>query len=168
MSFRSLSIRPVPGAASRCIRLIEPRPNSCFHSFRRLLSDAARSRHDRPFRMAVVGSGPAGFYTSYRVMSLINDAKVDMYEALPVPFGLVRFGVAPDHPEVKVCQSVAYSLILFLLCMYGRTSCFTFPSLTCKRRTARTNSQKSPPPPTSPSSATSQSATRPRTQTANP
>lgn len=53
--------------------------------------------------MAVVGSGPAGFYTAYRVMSLIEGAKVDMYEALPVPFGLVRFGVAPDHPEVKVC-----------------------------------------------------------------
>ncbi|KAJ4389885.1 NADPH-adrenodoxin reductase [Gnomoniopsis smithogilvyi] len=54
--------------------------------------------------MAVVGSGPAGFYTSYRVMSLINNAKIDMYEALPVPFGLVRFGVAPDHPEVKNCE----------------------------------------------------------------
>lgn len=52
--------------------------------------------------MAVVGSGPAGFYTAYRVMSKIEKAKVDMYEALPVPFGLVRFGVAPDHPEVKV------------------------------------------------------------------
>ncbi len=35
-------------------------------------------------------------------MSKIKDIKVDMYEALPVPFGLVRFGVAPDHPEVKV------------------------------------------------------------------
>lgn len=57
---------------------------------------------DRPFRMAVVGSGPAGFYTAYRVMSWIKKAKVDMFEALPVPFGLVRFGVAPDHPEVKV------------------------------------------------------------------
>lgn len=54
--------------------------------------------------MAVVGSGPAGFYTAYRVMSLIDRAEVDMYEALPVPFGLVRFGVAPDHPEVKNCQ----------------------------------------------------------------
>lgn len=54
--------------------------------------------------MAVVGSGPAGFYTAYRVMSKIPRAKVDMYEALPVPFGLVRFGVAPDHPEVKNCQ----------------------------------------------------------------
>jgi len=54
-----------------------------------------------PMRMAVVGSGPAGFYTAYRVMAKLG-AKVDMYEALPVPFGLVRFGVAPDHPEVKV------------------------------------------------------------------
>lgn len=52
--------------------------------------------------MAIVGSGPAGFYTAYRVMSKIPGAKVDMYEALPVPFGLVRHGVAPDHPEVKV------------------------------------------------------------------
>ncbi|CAM1511105.1 Fc.00g086180.m01.CDS01 [Cosmosporella sp. VM-42] len=54
--------------------------------------------------MAVVGSGPAGFYTSYRVMSKIPGARVDMYESLPVPFGLVRHGVAPDHPEVKNCQ----------------------------------------------------------------
>ena len=61
----------------------------------------------RPFRMAVVGSGPAGFYTAYRVMSKVQSAKVDMYEALPVPFGLVRFGVAPDHPEVKVRPSPA-------------------------------------------------------------
>lgn len=56
----------------------------------------------RPFRLAVIGSGPAGFYTAYKVMAKIEDAKVDMYEHLPVPFGLVRFGVAPDHPEVKV------------------------------------------------------------------
>lgn len=52
--------------------------------------------------MAVIGSGPAGFYTAYRVMTRVKGAKVDMYEQLPVPFGLVRFGVAPDHPEVKV------------------------------------------------------------------
>lgn len=69
---------------------------------------SSRSRYStsnaatRPFRMAVVGSGPAGFYTAYRVMTKVRSAKVDMYEALPVPFGLVRFGVAPDHPEVKV------------------------------------------------------------------
>ena len=51
--------------------------------------------------MAVIGSGPAGFYTAYKVMSKIENSVVDMYEHLPVPFGLVRFGVAPDHPEVK-------------------------------------------------------------------
>jgi len=54
--------------------------------------------------MAVIGSGPAGFYTAYRVLNKLPDAIVDMYEALPVPYGLVRFGVAPDHPEVKVCD----------------------------------------------------------------
>ena len=52
--------------------------------------------------MAVIGSGPAGFYTAYKVMSSIENTTIDMYESLPVPFGLVRFGVAPDHPEVKV------------------------------------------------------------------
>lgn len=64
--------------------------------------------------MAVVGSGPAGFYTAYRVMSLIDRAKVDMYEALPVPFGLVRFGVAPDHPEVKVFSVFPFSFSPFV------------------------------------------------------
>ena len=54
--------------------------------------------------MAVIGSGPAGFYTSYKVLSKIENGTVDMYEHLPVPYGLVRFGVAPDHPEVKVCE----------------------------------------------------------------
>lgn len=64
----------------------------------------------RPFRMAVIGSGPAGFYTAYRVMSKIDNAVVDMYESLPVPFGLVRFGVSPDHPEVKVSyQPLSFS-----------------------------------------------------------
>ncbi|WEW57192.1 NADPH-adrenodoxin reductase [Emydomyces testavorans] len=52
----------------------------------------------------VIGSGPAGFYASYRLISKVENACVDMYEHLPVPFGLVRYGVAPDHPEVKNCQ----------------------------------------------------------------
>jgi adrenodoxin-NADP+ reductase len=58
----------------------------------------------RPLRIAIIGSGPAGFYTAYRLMNKVQDAVVDMYEQLPVPYGLVRFGVAPDHPEVKNCQ----------------------------------------------------------------
>jgi adrenodoxin-NADP+ reductase len=37
-------------------------------------------------------------------MNKVQDAVVDMYEQLPVPYGLVRFGVAPDHPEVKNCE----------------------------------------------------------------
>lgn len=55
-------------------------------------------------RIAIIGSGPAGFYTAYRLMSKVQEAVVDMYEQLPVPYGLVRFGVAPDHPDVKNCQ----------------------------------------------------------------
>lgn len=60
------------------------------------------SGRTRGLRLAVIGAGPAGFYTAYRVMSRLLDARVDMYESLPVPYGLVRYGVAPDHPEVKV------------------------------------------------------------------
>ncbi|XP_010156844.1 PREDICTED: NADPH:adrenodoxin oxidoreductase, mitochondrial [Eurypyga helias] len=52
-------------------------------------------------RVCVVGSGPAGFYTAQHILKHHGGARVDIYEKLPVPFGLVRFGVAPDHPEVK-------------------------------------------------------------------
>lgn len=72
--------------------------------------------------MAIVGSGPAGFYTAYKVMSSIENATVDMYESLPVPFGLVRFGVAPDHPEVKVecfitimCSSFPFDFLVLVV-----------------------------------------------------
>ncbi|XP_076456648.1 NADPH:adrenodoxin oxidoreductase, mitochondrial-like [Babylonia areolata] len=58
--------------------------------------------HDAP-QVAIVGSGPAGFYTAQQLIKGHPTLKVDMYEKLPVPFGLVRFGVAPDHPEVKNC-----------------------------------------------------------------
>ncbi|KAF7723986.1 hypothetical protein EC973_001446 [Apophysomyces ossiformis] len=58
-----------------------------------------------PFRLAVVGSGPAGFYTSHRLLKECPDVAIDMYDSLPVPHGLVRFGVAPDHPEVKNVMS---------------------------------------------------------------
>lgn len=52
-------------------------------------------------QVCVVGSGPAGFYTAQHLLKARQDIQVDLYERLPVPFGLVRFGVAPDHPEVK-------------------------------------------------------------------
>lgn len=72
-------------------------------------SFASHHGRTRPLRLGVIGSGPAGFYSAYRVMQKIPDARVDMYEQLPVPFGLVRYGVAPDHPEVKV--GIHYSLL---------------------------------------------------------
>ncbi|XP_069808548.1 NADPH:adrenodoxin oxidoreductase, mitochondrial isoform X2 [Dendropsophus ebraccatus] len=52
-------------------------------------------------QICIVGSGPAGFYTAQHLLKHNKQAVVDIYEKLPVPFGLVRFGVAPDHPEVK-------------------------------------------------------------------
>ncbi|XP_029456455.1 NADPH:adrenodoxin oxidoreductase, mitochondrial isoform X3 [Rhinatrema bivittatum] len=51
--------------------------------------------------VCIVGSGPAGFYTAQHLLKHHKQVQVDIYEKLPVPFGLVRFGVAPDHPEVK-------------------------------------------------------------------
>ena len=56
---------------------------------------------DRPLRVAVVGSGPAGFYAAAALLSAAQPAEVDMFERLPTPWGLVRLGVAPDHPKLK-------------------------------------------------------------------
>ncbi|OMH81706.1 NADPH:adrenodoxin oxidoreductase, mitochondrial [Zancudomyces culisetae] len=51
--------------------------------------------------VAVVGSGPAGYYTALKLLENKDIFGVDIFEKMPVPFGLVRYGVAPDHPEVK-------------------------------------------------------------------
>lgn len=52
-------------------------------------------------RIAIVGSGPSGTYTALALCEAIEDIRVDVYEQLPVPFGLVRYGVAPDHQKIK-------------------------------------------------------------------
>jgi ferredoxin/flavodoxin---NADP+ reductase len=52
-------------------------------------------------RVAVVGSGPAGFYAAGALLSADPPLEVDMIERLPTPWGLVRLGVAPDHPKLK-------------------------------------------------------------------
>jgi ferredoxin--NADP+ reductase len=54
-----------------------------------------------PLRVAVVGSGPAGFYAAGALLSADTPVEVDMIERLPTPWGLVRLGVAPDHPKIK-------------------------------------------------------------------
>ncbi|WOO82169.1 NADPH:adrenodoxin oxidoreductase, mitochondrial [Vanrija pseudolonga] len=64
-----------------------------------------------PLKVAVIGSGPSGFYAASRILAQLPPTSehgqattVDMYERLPTPYGLARYGVAPDHPEVKNCQ----------------------------------------------------------------
>ena len=52
-------------------------------------------------RVAVVGAGPAGIYASDILSKSGLDVKIDLIERLPAPFGLVRYGVAPDHPRIK-------------------------------------------------------------------
>uniref|UniRef100_A0A4W2CK07 NADPH:adrenodoxin oxidoreductase, mitochondrial n=1 Tax=Bos indicus x Bos taurus TaxID=30522 RepID=A0A4W2CK07_BOBOX len=59
------------------------------------------SAQEQTPQICVVGSGPAGFYTAQHLLKHHSRAHVDIYEKQLVPFGLVRFGVAPDHPEVK-------------------------------------------------------------------
>ena len=57
---------------------------------------------DNPLRVAVIGSGPAAFFVVEHLLARDGlHVLVDMYERLPTPFGLVRFGVAPDHQKIK-------------------------------------------------------------------
>lgn len=67
------------------------------HGLRRCYSTLNRAAPS----ICIVGSGPGGFYTAQRLLKLVPEVKIDILERLPVPYGLVRFGVAPDHPEVK-------------------------------------------------------------------
>ena len=57
-------------------------------------------------RLAVVGSGPAGFYAAAHLLAADPAIEVDLLERLPTPWGLVRHGVAPDHPEIKAVSRV--------------------------------------------------------------
>ncbi|MHB8647544.1 MAG: FAD-dependent oxidoreductase [Thermomicrobiales bacterium] len=62
---------------------------------------------DRPLRVAVIGSGPAGLYAAEALIKQSeNPVSVDVFDRLPVPYGLVRYGVAPDHYKIKSVISV--------------------------------------------------------------
>lgn len=53
-------------------------------------------------RIAIVGAGPTGFFLAKSLLDRADDSwRVDLFEKTPFPFGLVRFGVAPDHPKIK-------------------------------------------------------------------
>ena len=60
-----------------------------------------------PLRVAIIGSGPTGFYTAEHLFSQKDlVAEVDMFDRLPTPYGLVRLGVAPDHQKIKSVTKV--------------------------------------------------------------
>lgn len=56
---------------------------------------------DCPLRVAIVGSGPSGFYAADALFKSGRSVTVDMFDRLPTPYGLVRLGVAPDHQKIK-------------------------------------------------------------------
>ena len=66
------------------------------------MSPSQASPRSRPARVAIVGSGPSGFYTAAALFKQ-NDlpVEVDFFDRLPTPYGLVRGGVAPDHQNIK-------------------------------------------------------------------
>ncbi|WP_026917524.1 FAD-dependent oxidoreductase [Gordonia shandongensis] len=63
------------------------------------------SDNSRPLRVAIVGAGPAGIYCADALMksetAAARGVSIDLYERMPAPFGLIRYGVAPDHPRIK-------------------------------------------------------------------
>jgi ferredoxin--NADP+ reductase len=68
----------------------------------------------RPYHVAIVGSGPSGYFAAASLLKFADstdgsdapkDVRVDMLEMLPTPWGLVRSGVAPDHPKIKTIST---------------------------------------------------------------
>src|SRR5699024_5806229 len=65
------------------------------------------SSSQQPFRLAVIGSGPAGVYAAETLLKTKQvkngelEVSIDLFDRFPTPFGLIRYGVAPDHPRIK-------------------------------------------------------------------
>ncbi|KJE91862.1 ferrodoxin-NADP(+) reductase [Capsaspora owczarzaki ATCC 30864] len=112
MTLRSVST--LNRACASVVASVRPQPATEHHR-RRLASSLAThlaSRRAEPqqhqqqqtpakYSIAIVGGGPAGFYVAHHLLKHRQDITVDIFERLRMPFGLVRYGVAPDHPEVK-------------------------------------------------------------------
>lgn len=62
-------------------------------------------KSDKEYRFAIIGCGPAGFYCAKQILKNVRNVRVDIYDRNPHPFGLVRTGVAPDHPEMKKIEN---------------------------------------------------------------
>nr|WP_223875247.1 FAD-dependent oxidoreductase [Nanchangia anserum] len=61
--------------------------------------------------VAVIGAGPAGIYAADILSKSGVDVAIDLYERLPAPYGLVRYGVAPDHPRIKTIIDALYKIL---------------------------------------------------------
>ena len=62
-------------------------------------------------RVAIVGAGPAGIYAADILLGLLPAATVDLFEKLPAPYGLVRYGVAPDHPRIRKITDALHEVL---------------------------------------------------------
>jgi NADPH-dependent glutamate synthase beta subunit-like oxidoreductase len=61
------------------------------------------------YRIAIVGAGPAGYFSAQALQNSQDEERtfaIDLFERLPTPWGLVRSGVAPDHPKIKTVAKV--------------------------------------------------------------
>ena len=93
---------------------------------------------NRPLRVAIVGAGPAGIYAADALMKSDVEVSIDLFERMPAPFGLIRYGVAPDHPRIKGIVTALHQVLdkpqIRLLRQRGlRRS--TSTSTTCARST---------------------------------
>ncbi|MFX0578475.1 FAD-dependent oxidoreductase [Nocardia nepalensis] len=65
----------------------------------------------RPLRVAIVGTGPAGIYAADALMKSGVEVAIDLFERMPAPFGLLRYGVAPDHPRIKAIVASLHKIL---------------------------------------------------------
>lgn len=66
---------------------------------------------EKPLSVAVIGAGPAGIYAADILSKSDLNTSIDLYEKLPAPYGLVRYGVAPDHPRIKQIIVALYKIL---------------------------------------------------------
>lgn len=66
---------------------------------------------DHPLQVAVIGAGPAGIYAADTLIKTGRDVKIDLFDRLPAPYGLVRYGVAPDHPRIRGIITALYNVL---------------------------------------------------------
>lgn len=100
-----------PGARCACIPTNDPYRSGRLCARLERVTESVNTE----LRIAVIGAGPAGVYSSDiflrqlkklgEELGLGTEARIDLFEKLPVPFGLVRYGVAPDHPSIKFIAS---------------------------------------------------------------